>query len=564
MKSIKNILRLSVLISALIWTGVNLFTHFSAAQDAKPSPTPTPPSFKGESLPKERGEFFTSAGICDICHKQIGDSQGNDISPGATWRGTMMANAARDPYWQAAMRAETLINPELAPVIEDACTRCHMPMARTSANLNGQTGHALDDGFLNAANPLHTLAMEGVSCTLCHQIEDQYLGEHESFDGGYVINADAPAGARVAYGPYQPSETDSVLMQGSSSFVPRKGLHIQSSELCATCHTLYTPTVDVASGEITGEFPEQMPYFEWLNSDFATQKTCQDCHMPQIETAVSLSITGSPPREAYSRHFFTGGNTYALMLLRHFGETLGVTASSEQIDAALQRATAQLQSQTAQIAITESVLADDMLSLTVQVTNLSGHKLPTAYPSRRAWIHLLVQDASGNVVFESGNWDVQGAIQGNDNDADALAYEPHYQVITSSDQVQIYEAIFADTSNQVSTTLLHGSHYLKDNRLLPAGFEKDTAPEEIAVQGEAAIDTDFNANGDRVRYEISLADATGPFKVTAELLYQSIGYRWAQKMAGFDAPETRQFISFYGQVPNLPSLISSTTIEVTR
>ena len=75
------------------------------------------------------------------------------------------------------------------------------------------------------------------------------------------------------------------------------------------------------------------------------------------------------------------------------------------------------------------------------VENLGGHKLPTAYPSRRAWLHVVVRDASGAVVFESGAMNPDGSIQGNDNDADAAKFEPHYDEIRSADQVQIYESI---------------------------------------------------------------------------------------------------------------------------
>jgi len=33
-------------------------------------------------------------------------------------------------------------------------------------------------------------------------------------------------------------------------------------------------------GEELAKFPEQMPFQEWQHSDYATNQTCQDCHMP--------------------------------------------------------------------------------------------------------------------------------------------------------------------------------------------------------------------------------------------------------------------------------------------
>ena len=100
----------------------------------------------------------------------------------------MMANAARDPYWQAAVREEVLSNPEYRTVIEDKCTTCHTPMARFSEAAAGGEGSLLDDGYVDPEHPSHALAMDGVSCTLCHQIQPDRLGEAESFTGGFVIS----------------------------------------------------------------------------------------------------------------------------------------------------------------------------------------------------------------------------------------------------------------------------------------------------------------------------------------------------------------------------------------
>jgi len=520
-----------------------------------------PEPFEGEELPTERGEYFAASGVCVICHKEMVDAAGNDISISIYWRGTMMANAARDPYWQAALRAETLANPDLAAIIEDTCTRCHMPMARTTVNFHGENGQAFGEGYFDPENPLHSLGMEGVSCTLCHQIEEHLLGEEASFDGGYIIDAELPYGDRVNYGPYLVSETDATIMRSGSGFSPIQGTHLQSSELCATCHTLYTPTVNGA-GEVVDLFPEQMPYQEWLASAYANEVSCQDCHMPEIEGEISLSITGSPPRAPFSQHSFVGGNTYALTLLRTIGSEIQLTASSENLAAALNRAGEQLRNETAQIDISPEGGDADTLNLSIKVTNHTGHKLPTGYPSRRVWVHLMVQDINGEVIFESGGWNDDGSIIDNDNDADPLAYEPHYEMITTPDQVQIYEAVFANTDGQVTTTLLRGSEYLKDNRLLPAGFDKSTAEEEIAVKGIAGGDNNFTSGVDELQFQIPINGATGPFSVTAQLVYQSIGYRWAQKMADYDAPEPRAFMSFYERTPNLPVLIHQANIRL--
>ena len=99
-----------------------------------------------------------------------------------------------------------------------------------------------------------------------------------------------------------------------------------------------------------------------------------------------------------------------------------------------------LQTQAAKVTI-ESVDSIREVAVEVQAENLSGHKLPTAFPSRRAWLHVVVKDANGPVVFESGKLRPDGSIVGNENDEDPLKFEPHYREITNPDEVEIYEPI---------------------------------------------------------------------------------------------------------------------------
>jgi hypothetical protein len=83
-----------------------------------------------------------------------------------------------------------------------------------------------------------------------------------------------------------------------------------------------------------------------------------------------------------------------------------------------------------------------------------------------------VRDRGGRIVFESGALRPDGSIAGNDNDADKTRFEPHYREITNADEVEIFESILGDVNGQVTTGLLNGVRYLKDNRLLPSGFAR--------------------------------------------------------------------------------------------
>jgi hypothetical protein len=158
---------------------------------------------------------------------------------------------------------------------------------------------------------------------------------------------------------------------------------------------------------------------------------------------------------------------------------------------------------------------------------------------------VVVKDRDQRVVFESGALNANGSIAGNDNDVDPAGYEPHYREIHSPDQVQIYEAILGDTDGRVTTGLLQAVGYLKDNRLLPRGFDKSTASADIAVHGDALADPRFSDRGHTVRYSVDVANATGPFEVDAELCYQPIGYRWANNLKAVAADEPRRFTGYF-------------------
>ena len=179
------------------------------------------------------------------------------------------------------------------------------------------------------------------------------------------------------------------------------------------------------------------------------------------------------------------------------------------------------------------------------VENLGGHKFPTAYPSRRAWLHVKVVDRNNRTIFESGQLNRNGSIAGNDNDADPARFEPHYTEITEPDQIQIYEDIMVGQNGVPTTGLLTAVRFIKDNRLLPAGFEKRKVEQDIAPQGGAMEDEDFVGGRDTIRYAIPVADAEGPFRVEAELWFQPISYRWAANLKSYTAAEPQRFTRYY-------------------
>lgn len=504
-------------------------------------------------VPPAADAVFQTSDRCIACHQGVTTLAGKDVSIGFDWRASMMANSARDAYWQAAVRREITDHPAAREAIENECSRCHMPMANTMAHFGGGTGRVFanvpgtpDPGVPDPAAVHPALAADGASCTMCHQIRADGLGTRESFVGGFVVAGPGAFPApREVFGPFEVDAGRKALMRSAVGLEPGRAEHVQSSELCATCHTLYTHALD-EHGRDVGELPEQVPYLEWRHSAYADEgRSCQGCHMPVVQEEVPVTGVLGLPRADVSRHVFRGGNFFMLGMLNRHRDEMGIRALPQEMDAAVQRTLDHLAASAARVTVGEPVLEDGTLVTAVEVENLAGHKLPTAYPSRRAWLHVTVRDATGRAVFESGAVTSEGRIVGNDNDDDPARYEPHHTEITSPDEVQIYEAIMVDSRGDVTTGLIRAVEYRKDSRLTPRGFDKATAHEDVGVYGGASGDGDFGDGGDRVRYAVAVDPGAGPFTVEAELLYQPIGFRWARNLAAYSAPEPRRFVDWY-------------------
>ena len=488
---------------------------------------------------------FSGSANCAICHDSISDNKGNDLSIVKDWAASMMANSAKDPLWKAKVSSEMNRNPEFKEVIADKCTRCHMPMASTESNFNNEKIALFEEGYLDPNHKLHNEAMDGVSCTLCHQIvENETFGTEEGMSGYFAINEQ-----REIYGQYTGVLTRP--MQNNVNYTPTFSKHVSTSELCASCHNLKTPYVDVTNGELVTDklFSEQMPYGEWQESNFAdngeTPSTCQNCHMPQvINSAVEIANrpNGVTPRDQFSQHLFLGANTYMLDILKGNPEKLNT--ADVNFDKMIIK-NREFIATAGDVNILASSIISDQLTFDVQVNNTIGHKLPTSYPSRRAYLHVVIKNDADVIVFESGKTQGNGAIIGNDADIERNTYEPHYQLITSAQQVQIYETIMGNTKNNVTYTLLESAQYLKDNRVLPKGFDKYTVPDDIGVYGLAKTDDSFTQGQDSLRYQIDISQFNSNyFTIDINFNYQPVAYSFLQDLFTDESTAVERFKAY--------------------
>ena len=477
------------------------------------------------------------------CHNGLKTSQGEDISIGLQWRASVMANSSRDPYWQGSVRRESIDHPESSAELQDECSTCHMPAQHLIDKASGNKTEVFARLPLLRKHDKDAFAEDGVTCSVCHQIERKGLGTPQTYNGNIEVAGVTKVDNREEYGPFLPDAGHKTIMHSSTKgFIPQQAIHIRDSALCGSCHTLIT-TVRGPGGKAMGQFPQQMPYQEWQHSDYNKKQSCQSCHMPQVNEEVPITALYGAKRVGMHRHVFIGGNFLLQSMLNEHRDELDVAAQPEELQDAVKRTSEFLKTQSAKVELLDLKKRDDGLSFAVKVQNLTGHKLPTAYPSRRAWLHVTVKDSAGRTVFESGALNADGSIVGNDNDADPLKFEPHYSEISSEEQVEIFEPILGDMNGHVTTGLLSAVKYLKDNRILPAGFDKSTAEPDIAVVGGAHDDPGFAGGSAVIRYAIR--GGQGPYQVKAELWYQPIGFRWAHNLEPYKAAEPQRFVSYY-------------------
>ena len=280
-------LSLCLLISLLL-TGI---------MSAQP-PAPQPPT-----------DQFVEGIYCGICHTNseraaaMRDAQGRPIAPFDLWRSSAMANSARDPYWCAVVSVEAAATPSRKAEIEEVCSRCHAPMATPFPE--SRDGQLLE--YLERGDQRAFLGLDGVSCTVCHQIAEEGLGTEASFTGHFKIDS-----ARVAYGPH--ADPSSVPMGRHAGYQAAQGDQILKSALCATCHTLVTETLN-PDGTATGHtLHEQSAYLEWRNSIYNNEvdspaeqaKSCQACHVPVIDQdgqPIRTAIGATPEAVISRRHW---------------------------------------------------------------------------------------------------------------------------------------------------------------------------------------------------------------------------------------------------------------------
>ena len=423
---------------------------------------------------------------CDNCHGGYNVA----VEPAFNWRGSMMANAGRDPiFWATVAIAEQDFDGS-----GDLCIRCH-----STGGWYGGRSTPTDGSGLTAGDA------DGVDCDTCHKMTNPNNSEHLGvMNAPYVANNEAtPAtgyygsgmlslwGGNEKLGPYSNPNAKHGFLQSA--------FH-RSVDMCGSCHDVSNPAVGdlahnngkqptgdavVASGvpgaAVNGKaafnnFPYQYGVVERTFSEYkagllsqtlvsnyaslpadlkngaiknaydnaivagtsgdyqdGTDRyfSCQTCHVPPT-TGVGCNKAGTPTRPDLPLHDMTGGNTWSpdAILYQNTQGTLrlggGLTATQINAIDAGKLRAQQQLDMAASLTVTGN---------TLKVVNLTGHKLISGYPEgRRMWLNIKWYDAANNLLREDGQYgDKQVTIDGAAkvvktilNPASTKVYEAHY------------------------------------------------------------------------------------------------------------------------------------------
>ena len=424
--------------------------------------------------------------VCGICHGDFDFDVAYE--PWQTWSGSMMANAARDPLFWAAV---DIANQDV-PGAGEFCIRCHAPRGW----LEGRS--EIPDGTGLEGTPAYEGGdFEGIDCHFCHRMYEGPTDEPFLQNGQYWVDPGDGTGFRNR-GPYPDADT----APHSWIYSP---YHTQS-RFCAACHDLENPLVHLKdeTGTDTGLlFPEQATYHEWEQSDFpARDVQCQTCHMADV--AGYVCSDQFIQRDDIAKHEFNGANVFMTGVLKNlYGASLGRTAA---YDRSINLALDQLQNHSADLTVQvpSRVAAAGDVQARVRVTNLTGHKLPTGYPEgRRMWLSVVVQDGLGGTLYESGHYD------------DATA------TLVADPDLVVYETTHGRHGVGASFHLVLNDRIFFDNRIPPAGFRPDLRTQPVGYTFPVQADGSL-ANWDDRAFPFTIPEGTtGPITVTASLWYQT-------------------------------------------
>ena len=388
---------------------------------------------------------YPSAATCGTCHPRHYEE----------WSISQHSYAQLSP---AYMALQNFINAQVNGTNGDFCIRCHNQIGMNQGE---------SPQISNLERPQSS--REGITCVVCHRVEHIYnkaSGRIALVEGDLLQPVYGPTGdaelKRVLENTDKyrvvttPEESGRKIHTGVVKFTP-----ISTSTFCGTCHD-----VTLLNG-----FRLEEAFSEYRDSPAAKKGiSCQDCHMGKIQGIPSgydegpAAVVGGVPTNPrkLTNHIMAGPdyslvhpgifphNADALQLATlaewltfdveagwgtdEFEDSVGddyefplawesvdarydareiLDVQFERLEFVRQKRLEVLRNGYAIGDINIKKASPKDIQFAVQVKNITeGHNTPTGFTGERlVWLHVVVTDNEGNVVFESGDTDPNGDVR---------------------------------------------------------------------------------------------------------------------------------------------------------
>jgi hypothetical protein len=208
-------------------------------------------------------------------------------------------------------------------------------------------------------------------------------------------------------------------------------------------------------------------------------------------------------------------------------------------------------------------VAEGRLRARIVVENHTGHKLPTGYLDRRAWLRLTVRDAAGALLFRSGDHDRAGRIVERSGRSLEASLRSHRTTISDERHVVVWNAIPVDAAGAPTHRLTEVFRLSKDDRILPRGWRSDDPDALRAAPAGIGEDADYRSPGGWDAVDVDVRLPARPVTIEAEVLYQSVPPAAIESYDPSHGPASRAFLAMTARRPPLPLVIArtSTTVE---
>jgi len=524
-------------------------------------------------LGEEKGGFYGDEVVntCLRCHGAMGKRQyDHDQGVGDEY---WSKDARFDPEWYYMTDQKNPKN-KYAALARDgiSCAICHnmveeYPDLETflANSITGQFKVGKPTEMYGPFEDVSTVAME--NATGKKPVHSKFIGKSRVCASCHIINlpvVDWPVGKPPANVHHIPSQAEEDQLLASEKNPNMQGF----------AHRI-----------------EQATYLEWINSKYQDEfgatkdsRSCQDCHMSKeyhsedgkirvdpIQTKIATiededypeadyrvpmkDMTVKFRKEGFRRHTFQGLNIFLAEMFQQFGDVLGTRQGDFEtgvkgLPFAIQNYTQQARESTAKVEITKLASEGQVIDAEVKVTNLTGHRLPSGVGFRRIFVEFVVIDATSGeerIIWASGQTNGAGVLLNEhgeilpeeffeEHEVDGKTvqrYHHHHNLITSQNQVQVYEELAKDGKGRFTTSFIRRAEHVKENRLLPMGWSRDKLkgklPEAFLKATYPGHETDGDpeyqdgSGTDVVRYRVTVPDCFDckKLKVRVRLYSQS-------------------------------------------